>query len=84
MPSFSLVKTRWGYLRLRRSAKDPGMGCGEVGGATERYKARAAAAGIRCGQECRRKVTAVLRPDKPAPEIATATSARSLDGILDA
>ena len=55
------------YQRLRRSAKYPGMGCGEVGGATERYKASAAAAEIRCGKECHRKVTAVLRPDKPAP-----------------
>ena len=52
---------------MRRSAKYPGMGCGEVGGATERYKSSAAAAEIRCGKECHRKVTAVLRPDKPAP-----------------
>ena len=39
------------YQRLRRSAKYPGMGCGEVGGATERYKASAAAAEIRCCKE---------------------------------
>ena len=36
------------YQRLRCSAKYPCMGCGEVGGATERYKASAAAADIRC------------------------------------
>ena len=68
---------------MRRSTKDPGMGCGEVGGATERYKASAAAAEIRCGKECHRKVTAARQPDKPAPAIATGTPARSLDGIPD-
>ena len=71
------------YQRLRRSAKYPGMGCGEVGGATERYKASAAAAEIRCCKECHRKVTAVLRPDEPAAEIATATPAPPRDGIPD-
>lgn len=59
------------YQRLRRSAKYPCMGCGEVGGATERYKTSAATAEIRCCKECHRKITAALQPDKatPAPPI---------------
>ena len=64
----SLAKEEFAeYQRLRRSAIYPGMGCGEVGGATERYKASAAAAEIRCCKECHRKVTAARQPDKPAP-----------------
>ena len=55
------------YQRLRRPAKYPCMGCGEVSGATGRYKASAAAAEIRCRKECHRKITAALQPDKPAP-----------------
>ena len=71
------------YQRLRRSAKYPGMGCGEVGRATERYKSSAAAAEIRCCQECHRKITAALQPDKATPALAAATPAPPIVGLPD-
>lgn len=70
------------YQRLRRSAKYPCMGCGAVGGATERYKATAAAAEIRCCKPCHRKITAALQPDK-APEMVGETPAPPMLGLPD-
>ena len=56
------------YQRLRRAAKYPCMGCGEIGAATERYRATAAAAVIRCCKPCHKKITAALQAATPTPK----------------
>ena len=56
------------YQRLRRAVKYPCMGCGEVGAATERYKATATAAEIRCCKPCYKKIAAALQSELPTPK----------------
>ena len=59
------------YQRLRRAVKYPCMGCGKVGAATERYKATAAAAEIRCCKGCYDKIAAALQAELPTPKPIT-------------
>ena len=63
------------YQRLRRAVKYPCMGCGGIGAATERYKATAAAAEIRCCKPCYDKIAAALQPEMPTPKPITETPA---------
>lgn len=69
------------YQRLRRAANYACMGCGEVGKASERY--RAAATEIRRCKSFYAKITAALLPAAQPIAQPTATPADPVVGLSD-